>query len=151
MKHPPYRDPRKHCGVDLRIHERATWDPATDEKVVATVVRPNFNVDPPALSGLAVTGGVVVDSGKFDWSASDKFPSLSQPEPAYHGLVFHPTLGGMAFTFLAALGYGVGGVQRVHNWKTRGIPPRVKLERPDLFLKAHVASTTDGSAAATQA
>ena len=46
-----------------------------------------------------VTGGVVVDSGKFNWSASDKFPSLSQPEPAYHGLVFHPTLGGMAFTF----------------------------------------------------
>ena len=40
-----------------------------------------------------VTGGIVVDSGKFDWSASDKFPSLSQPEPAYHGLVFHPTLG----------------------------------------------------------
>lgn len=46
-----------------------------------------------------VTGGIVVDSGKFNWSASDKFPSLSAPEPAYHGLVFHPTLGGMAFTF----------------------------------------------------
>lgn len=46
-----------------------------------------------------VTGGVVVDSGKFNWSASDKFPSLSAPEPAYHGMVFHPTLGGMAFTF----------------------------------------------------
>ncbi|WP_395542002.1 O-acetylhomoserine aminocarboxypropyltransferase/cysteine synthase family protein [Neotabrizicola sp. sgz301269] len=46
-----------------------------------------------------VTGGIVLDSGKFNWSASDKFPSLSQPEPAYHGLVFHPTLGGMAFTF----------------------------------------------------
>lgn len=46
-----------------------------------------------------VTGGCVVDSGKFDWSASDKFPSLSQPEPAYHGLVFHEALGSMAFTF----------------------------------------------------
>ena len=46
-----------------------------------------------------VTGGVVVDSGQFDWSASDKFPSLSQPEPAYHGLVFHEALGAMAFTF----------------------------------------------------
>ncbi|GLS87918.1 O-acetylhomoserine aminocarboxypropyltransferase [Cypionkella aquatica] len=46
-----------------------------------------------------VTGGVVVDSGKFDWSASAKFPSLSQPEPAYHGLAFHPALGAMAFTF----------------------------------------------------
>lgn len=46
-----------------------------------------------------VTGGVVVDSGKFDWSASDKFPSLSQPEPAYHGLVFQETFGPAAFTF----------------------------------------------------
>ncbi|WIV49590.1 O-acetylhomoserine aminocarboxypropyltransferase/cysteine synthase [Marivivens sp. LCG002] len=46
-----------------------------------------------------VTGGIVVDSGKFDWSASDKFPSLSQPEPAYHGLTFHAALGAMAFTF----------------------------------------------------
>ncbi|MDO9639770.1 MAG: O-acetylhomoserine aminocarboxypropyltransferase/cysteine synthase [Pseudotabrizicola sp.] len=46
-----------------------------------------------------VTGGVVVDSGTFDWSASGKFPSLSEPEPAYHGLAFHPALGAMAFTF----------------------------------------------------
>lgn len=46
-----------------------------------------------------VTGGVVVDSGRFDWSASDKFPSLSAPEPAYHGLKFHETFGPLAFTF----------------------------------------------------
>ncbi|GHE94845.1 O-acetylhomoserine aminocarboxypropyltransferase [Aliiroseovarius zhejiangensis] len=46
-----------------------------------------------------VMGGCVVDSGKFDWMASDKFPSLSQPEPAYHGLVFAEALGPMAFTF----------------------------------------------------
>ena len=46
-----------------------------------------------------VTGGCVVDSGKFDWSANDKFPSLSQPEPAYHGLKFHETFGPLAFTF----------------------------------------------------
>jgi O-acetylhomoserine (thiol)-lyase len=46
-----------------------------------------------------VTGGCVVDSGNFDWSASDKFPSLSQPEPAYHGLKFHETFGPLAFTF----------------------------------------------------
>jgi O-acetylhomoserine (thiol)-lyase len=36
-----------------------------------------------------VTGGVVVDSGKFDWSQNDKFPSLSQPEPAYLSLNCH--------------------------------------------------------------
>jgi O-acetylhomoserine (thiol)-lyase len=41
----------------------------------------------------------VIDSGKFDWSASDKFPSLSEPEPAYHGLKFHETFGHLAFTF----------------------------------------------------
>ncbi|MEO0653319.1 MAG: aminotransferase class I/II-fold pyridoxal phosphate-dependent enzyme [Pseudomonadota bacterium] len=46
-----------------------------------------------------VTGGAVIDSGKFDWSASDKFPSLSAAEPAYHGLKFHEALGPMAFTF----------------------------------------------------
>ncbi|MBI1219128.1 MAG: aminotransferase class I/II-fold pyridoxal phosphate-dependent enzyme [Rhodobacteraceae bacterium] len=46
-----------------------------------------------------VTGGAVVDSGKFDWSASGKFPALSEPEPAYHGLKFHEALGPMAFTF----------------------------------------------------
>ncbi len=46
-----------------------------------------------------VTGGVVVDSGQFDWSASGKFPSLSEPEPAYHGLKFHETFGPLAFTF----------------------------------------------------
>lgn len=46
-----------------------------------------------------VTGGAVIDSGKFDWSASDKFPSLSAPEPAYHGLKFHETFGALAFTF----------------------------------------------------
>ena len=46
-----------------------------------------------------VTGGCVVDSGKFNWSASDKFPSLSAPEPAYHGLRFHETFGSLAYTF----------------------------------------------------
>ncbi len=46
-----------------------------------------------------VTGGCVVDSGKFDWSASDKFPSLSEPEAAYHGMKFHETFGPLAFTF----------------------------------------------------
>jgi O-acetylhomoserine (thiol)-lyase len=46
-----------------------------------------------------VTGGAIVDSGKFDWMQNDKFPSLSKPEPAYHGLCFGEALGPMAFTF----------------------------------------------------
>ena len=46
-----------------------------------------------------VTGGAVVDSGSFDWAAAGKFPSLTEPEPAYHGLRFQETFGPMAFTF----------------------------------------------------
>lgn len=45
-----------------------------------------------------VTGGAIVDAGTFDWS-NGKFPSLSEPEPAYHGLKFHETFGPLAFTF----------------------------------------------------
>lgn len=48
-------------------------------------------------NGTAV-GGVVVDSGKFDWMQNDKFPSLSQPEPGYHGLTFGESFGDLAFT-----------------------------------------------------
>jgi O-acetylhomoserine (thiol)-lyase len=47
----------------------------------------------------SVTGGCVVDSGTFDWAASGKFPSLAEPEPAYHGLKFAETFGPLAFTF----------------------------------------------------
>ena len=42
-------------------------------------------------------GGVIVDSGKFDWSASDKFPTMSEPNPSYHGLKFHETFGELGF------------------------------------------------------
>lgn len=44
-----------------------------------------------------VMGGVVVDSGKFNWSASDKFPALSQPNPSYHGIVFTEAAGNLAY------------------------------------------------------
>jgi len=43
-------------------------------------------------------GGMVVESGKFDWFQNDKFPALSQPDPAYHGLTFGETFGDFAFT-----------------------------------------------------
>lgn len=43
-------------------------------------------------------GGVVVESGRFNWAQNDKFPSLSKPEPAYHGLTFAETFGDFAFT-----------------------------------------------------
>ncbi|WP_374444322.1 O-acetylhomoserine aminocarboxypropyltransferase [Stella sp.] len=43
-------------------------------------------------------GGMMVDSGRFDWTKSGRFPSLSEPEPAYHGLRFHETFGDLALT-----------------------------------------------------
>lgn len=42
-------------------------------------------------------GGMIVDSGRLDWGASDKFPHLSQPTDSYHGLRFWETFGDMAF------------------------------------------------------
>ena len=42
-------------------------------------------------------GGAVVDSGKFDWGQNDKFPSLVEPEPAYHGIPFWESFGDLAF------------------------------------------------------
>jgi len=38
-------------------------------------------------------GGVIVDSGKFDWAKSGKFPFFTQPSPGYHGLVFNDVFG----------------------------------------------------------
>ncbi len=46
-------------------------------------------------------GGVLVESGKFDWAGSGKFPSLTGPEPAYHGLNFNETFGDFGFTMKA--------------------------------------------------
>nr|WP_281242503.1 O-acetylhomoserine aminocarboxypropyltransferase [Rhodospira trueperi] len=43
-------------------------------------------------------GGAIVESGRFDWAKSGKFPSLAKPEPAYHGLTFYETFGDFAFT-----------------------------------------------------
>lgn len=42
-------------------------------------------------------GGVIVDSGRFDWEASGKFPSLTQPNPSYHGISFTKAVGAAAF------------------------------------------------------
>lgn len=44
-----------------------------------------------------VMGGVVVDSGKFDWAQNDKFPGLSKPNPSYHGVVFTQACGNLAY------------------------------------------------------
>jgi len=45
--------------------------------------------------------GVIVDSGKFDWTRSGKFPSFTEPSPGYHGLKFSETFGPIAFIIKA--------------------------------------------------
>jgi len=42
-------------------------------------------------------GGVIVDSGKFDWAGSGKFPGFTEPDPSYHGLVYTEAFGPAAF------------------------------------------------------
>lgn len=42
-------------------------------------------------------GGVIIDSGNFDWEASGKFPSLTEPNPSYHGISFTKAVGAAAF------------------------------------------------------
>lgn len=42
-------------------------------------------------------GGIVVDAGTFDWTASDKFPEISEPNPCYHGTCFAEAFGPMAY------------------------------------------------------
>ncbi|GIO43277.1 homocysteine synthase [Paenibacillus apis] len=46
-------------------------------------------------------GGVIVDSGKFDWTANDKFPGLTQPDPSYHGVVYTAAVGPLAYIIKA--------------------------------------------------
>ncbi len=46
----------------------------------------------------AALGGMVVESGRFDWGQGNRFPSLTDPEPAYHGLKFFENFGDFAFT-----------------------------------------------------
>ncbi|MCL2068603.1 MAG: O-acetylhomoserine aminocarboxypropyltransferase/cysteine synthase [Oscillospiraceae bacterium] len=42
-------------------------------------------------------GGVIIDAGKFDWAANDKFPGLSKPNASYHGVVFTDAVGSLAY------------------------------------------------------
>lgn len=49
-------------------------------------------------------GGVIVDSGKFDWAASGKYPNIAAPNPSYHGVAFTDAAGPAAFvTYIRAI------------------------------------------------
>ncbi|MBO5199583.1 MAG: O-acetylhomoserine aminocarboxypropyltransferase/cysteine synthase [Lachnospiraceae bacterium] len=56
------------------------------------------------MDGHAVQGGgVIVDSGKFDWAASGKFPDFTEPDESYHGVVYTRELGPMAYIIKARM------------------------------------------------
>ena len=49
-------------------------------------------------------GGIIVESGKFDWKASGKYPNIAAPNPSYHGVSFYDVLGPAAFvTYIRAI------------------------------------------------
>lgn len=49
-------------------------------------------------------GGIIVDSGKFDWTASGKYPAIAEPNPSYHGVSFVKAVGSAAFvTYIRAI------------------------------------------------
>lgn len=49
-------------------------------------------------------GGIIVESGKFDWKASGKYPNIAAPNPSYHGVSFYDAVGPAAFvTYIRAI------------------------------------------------
>ena len=49
-------------------------------------------------------GGIIVEAGKFDWSAGDKYPQIAAPNPSYHGVSFYDAVGSAAFvTYIRAI------------------------------------------------
>jgi O-acetylhomoserine (thiol)-lyase len=94
-------------------------------------------------------GGVIVESGKFDWSEGNRFPSLTEPEPAYHGLRFYENFGDFAFTTkaraVALRDFGpalspmnafltITGIETLHVRMERHVANAEKIAR---FLEGH--------------
>jgi O-acetylhomoserine (thiol)-lyase len=46
-------------------------------------------------------GGIIVDSGNFDWKASGRFPGLTEPDPSYHGVIYTDAVGPLAYIIKA--------------------------------------------------
>ncbi|MCP4297636.1 MAG: O-acetylhomoserine/O-acetylserine sulfhydrylase, partial [Proteobacteria bacterium] len=91
----------------------------------------------------------IVESGKFDWNQNDKFPSMTKPEPAYHGLTFYETFGDFGFTTKAravALRdfgptlspanafYTITGIETLHVRMDRHVENALKIAE---FLSTH--------------
>jgi O-acetylhomoserine (thiol)-lyase len=88
--------------------------------------------------GIAV-GGVLVDGGRFDWLANDKFPTLSQPYAGYHGVVFAEEFGPQALAMRARMeglrDFGASMSAQVAFYLLQGI------ETLGLRMERHVANT----------
>lgn len=75
----PYLCQPFHWGADLIVHSTTKF-----------------------LSGHGTSlGGALVESGRFDWGQNEKFPAMTRPDPAYHGLTFAETFGDFGFTMKA--------------------------------------------------
>jgi len=104
-------------GVDIVVHSTTKWIGG---------------------HGLSI-GGAIVDSGKFDWKASGRFPGITEPEPAYHGAVFADVVGPLAYIIRARV-VGLrdfGGSQAPFN----SFLNIVGLETLPLRVQRHVDNT----------
>jgi O-acetylhomoserine (thiol)-lyase len=104
-------------GVDIVVHSTTKWIGG---------------------HGLSI-GGVIVDSGRFDWKASGRHPGLIEPEPAYHGAVFADVVGPLAFIIRARV-VGLrdfGGAQSPFN----SFLNIIGLETLALRVQRHVDNT----------
>ncbi|MCC7450547.1 MAG: O-acetylhomoserine aminocarboxypropyltransferase/cysteine synthase [Anaerolineae bacterium] len=104
-------------GVDIVVHSTTKWIGG---------------------HGLSI-GGVIVDSGKFDWKASGRHPGIIEPEPAYHGAVFADVAGPAAFIIRArVVGLrDLGGAQAPFN----SFLNIIGLETLALRVQRHVDNT----------
>ena len=85
-------------------------------------------------------GGVIVDSGKFDWSQSERHKEFAQPDPSYHGLVFSETFGAMAFIIKARVQFlrDIGASQAPFN----SFLNILGLETLPVRMERHIANAT---------
>src|SRR5579871_2429059 len=104
-------------GVDIVVHSTTKWIGG---------------------HGLSI-GGAIVDSGKFDWKASGRFPGITEPEPAYHGAIFADAVGRLAYIIRARV-VGLrdfGGAQAPFN----SFLNIIGLETLPLRVQRHVDNT----------
>ena len=96
-------------------------------------------------------GGAIVESGKFDWTKGPGFPTMTEPDPAYHGLTFYETFGDFGFTMkaraVALRDFGpslsptnafniITGVETLHVRMDRHVENAMKVAT---FLESHKA------------